>query len=414
MAASRVPSAGRSAHGAERSAGRGPGPPPRIRADEPVARRDRRARRRRATPRGRRHRRSSTTAGGSTPGDLFCCLPGQATDGHDYVAEAVARGAVGLVCEHVGRRARPRWPRSGWPRGGSAPAMARLAAAFFGHPLARAGHGRGDRHQRQDHGDPPARRGPRRTPAIPTTVVGHPDRRPDHARGARTPAAAGRACRDGHARRAPSRRWPWRSRATPWPAPGGRHPLRRGRLHQPEPRPPRLPRDDGGLLRGQGVAVHARARAVAAWSNADDRWGRGCWPTAADPAGGGAARRGRRGRARRRADRVHLAGPAGRDRPDRAGQRRQRAAGGRGGGRLGRRPRPRWPPASPPPPRCPGRLEVVPTAQAPAPFTVLVDYAHTPAGLEVVLAEAGGWPAAGGRVLVVFGCGATGTGPSAR
>ena len=41
------------------------------------------------------------------------------------------------------------------------------------------------------------------------------------------------------------------------PAPGGRHRLRRGRLHQPEPRPPRLPRDDGGVLRGQGVAVHA-------------------------------------------------------------------------------------------------------------------------------------------------------------
>jgi UDP-N-acetylmuramoyl-L-alanyl-D-glutamate--2,6-diaminopimelate ligase len=57
----------------------------------------------------------------------------------------------------------------------------------------------------------------------------------------------------------------------------------------------------------------------------------------------------------------------------------------------------------------PGRLQVIVTAGQQAqrdrpPFTVFVDYAHTPAGLEVVLAEARSL-ARGGRVLSVFGCG---------
>jgi UDP-N-acetylmuramoyl-L-alanyl-D-glutamate--2,6-diaminopimelate ligase len=55
----------------------------------------------------------------------------------------------------------------------------------------------------------------------------------------------------------------------------------------------------------------------------------------------------------------------------------------------------------------PGRLEVV-ASPPDHPFTALVDYAHTPAGLTVVLDEARRLAAAGaaaGRVLVVFGCG---------
>jgi UDP-N-acetylmuramoyl-L-alanyl-D-glutamate--2,6-diaminopimelate ligase len=70
-----------------------------------------------------------------TPGALFCCLPGRHSDGHDHAAEAVARGAVALVCEHllpppsVGRVVQARVGV-----GCARPAMARLAAALADFP----------------------------------------------------------------------------------------------------------------------------------------------------------------------------------------------------------------------------------------------------------------------------------------
>ena len=67
------------------------------------------------------------------PGDLFCCVPGRVSDGHVHAAEAVDRGAIGLLCEHfipelvdhdvVQARIAP----------GTAPVMARLAS-FYGYP----------------------------------------------------------------------------------------------------------------------------------------------------------------------------------------------------------------------------------------------------------------------------------------
>jgi len=69
-----------------------------------------------------------------TPGALFCCLVGRETDGHAHAAEAVSRGAVGLVHEHElgplpGEVARARVA----PGTGRA-AMARLAATLHGRP----------------------------------------------------------------------------------------------------------------------------------------------------------------------------------------------------------------------------------------------------------------------------------------
>jgi UDP-N-acetylmuramoyl-L-alanyl-D-glutamate--2,6-diaminopimelate ligase len=69
------------------------------------------------------------------PGDLFCCVPGLVSDGHAHAAEAVERGAIGVVCEHfipelfghdvVQSRIAPGTMRT---------VMARLAASFYGFP----------------------------------------------------------------------------------------------------------------------------------------------------------------------------------------------------------------------------------------------------------------------------------------
>ena len=64
-------------------------------------------------------------------GTLFCCVPGATVDGHDFAGRAVTAGAVALLCDHVVAvptevvQARVAEVR---------PAMAAVAAAFFGHP----------------------------------------------------------------------------------------------------------------------------------------------------------------------------------------------------------------------------------------------------------------------------------------
>lgn len=64
-----------------------------------------------------------------TPGALFCCLPGAHADGHDFAPAAVAGGAVALLCE----RALP-LEVTQVVVADARTAMAPIAAAFHGHP----------------------------------------------------------------------------------------------------------------------------------------------------------------------------------------------------------------------------------------------------------------------------------------
>ncbi|HZU71594.1 MAG TPA: UDP-N-acetylmuramoyl-L-alanyl-D-glutamate--2,6-diaminopimelate ligase [Acidimicrobiales bacterium] len=67
-----------------------------------------------------------------TPGALFCCFPGAASDGHDFAPAAVQAGAAALLCEHLLPLDLPQ-ARVAQVR----PAMAQVAATFFGHPSRR-------------------------------------------------------------------------------------------------------------------------------------------------------------------------------------------------------------------------------------------------------------------------------------
>ena len=68
----------------------------------------------------------------ASPGALFCCVPGATSDGHDHAAAAVAAGAVALLVERHLDVPVPQ-VRVDSVRA----AMAPLSAAFFGHPSRR-------------------------------------------------------------------------------------------------------------------------------------------------------------------------------------------------------------------------------------------------------------------------------------
>lgn len=66
------------------------------------------------------------------PGDLFICLRGPREDGHDYAADAYARGCRAFVCEYPPPGIPPEACVTYVPD--SRLALAALATAFYGHP----------------------------------------------------------------------------------------------------------------------------------------------------------------------------------------------------------------------------------------------------------------------------------------
>ena len=223
-----------------------------------------------------------------------------------------------------------------------------------------------------------------------------------HDAGGRRPP--GRVRRDGRRRRRRLRDGGLQPRAGA--APRGRDPLGRRGVHEPQPGPPRLPPDDGGVLPRQAPALRGRS----AGGDRQRRRRLGRAPGRRDGRHDG-VRRGRRRRARRR----RAPGPRGhglrrrRPRGHAAGRCAPRCAGA---STSPTRSRPSSSPArsaSTTPPsrrRCaraapvPGRLEPVEEGQG---FAVLVDYAHKPGALESVLDAARDLTR--GRVIVVFGAG---------
>ncbi|HAM02908.1 MAG TPA: UDP-N-acetylmuramoyl-L-alanyl-D-glutamate--2,6-diaminopimelate ligase [Acidimicrobiaceae bacterium] len=70
-------------------------------------------------------------SGRVAPGALFFCVPGRRHDGHDFAPAAVEAGAVGLLVE---RSLALDVPQARVPPGSMRPAMARVSSAFYGHP----------------------------------------------------------------------------------------------------------------------------------------------------------------------------------------------------------------------------------------------------------------------------------------
>jgi UDP-N-acetylmuramoyl-L-alanyl-D-glutamate--2,6-diaminopimelate ligase len=336
------------------------------------------------------------------PGDLFCCLPGEATDGHVFATEALNRGAVGLLCEHVvdsvGDVAQavvaPGRVRS---------AMAQVAASFYGHPsrdLVMAGVTGTNGKTTVSH----LLGSVLRQAGHPTTVVGTLS-------GARTTPESTELQR----LMAEVRDAAPADAALPAAVAMevSSHALVQSRvdaIHFDVAVFTNLSHEHLDYHGSMDAYFAAKAslftpdRAVRGVVNAEDSWGRRLLADARIPlvaVRGDGASGVELGAGRTsftwRGERVTLA-MTGSVNVENAllaaeaavvlGVDPATVAAGLGA-------------AGP----VPGRLEVVASAEAGAPATVMVDYAHTPAGLEVALAEARRLAGGDGRVVVVFGCG---------
>ena len=158
------------------------------------------------------------------PGGLFCCVVGARSDGHDFAADAVDRGASALLVEHEVPLSVPQVIVAD-----SRAAMGPVASAVWGNP-SHALHVVG---VTGTNGK--------------TTVVTLLRQIVDH---------AGGRC---NARRRLRHRGDGGVLACARPASRRRNRLRGRRLHEPRGRPPRLPRHGRGVLRSEGEALRSSA-----------------------------------------------------------------------------------------------------------------------------------------------------------
>jgi UDP-N-acetylmuramoyl-L-alanyl-D-glutamate--2,6-diaminopimelate ligase len=339
------------------------------------------------------------------PGDLFCCVPGLVSDGHDFACEAVERGAVGLLCEHLIPELLDREVvQTRIAPGSMRPVMARLAAAFYEHPardllMVGVTGTNGKTTVTQLLGDLLGATG------RPTNVMGTLS-------GARTTPEATEVQRLLAGVR-DRQRWDGRKHAVAMEV--SSHALVQSRVegvHFDVAVFTNLSHDHLDYHGTMDAYFDAKAQlftakyALRAVVNADDPWGRRLLDRARIPVTAvhhsdatdivlrpGETRFVWRGHpittpltGSVNVDNALLAAEAALALDVPVEQVAEALMH-----------------LSP----VPGRLEIIArgTAGEGPPFTVLVDYAHTPAGLEVVLGEARTLAPAGGRVLAVFGCG---------
>ncbi len=180
------------------------------------------------------------------PGSLYACVRGARNDGHDFAPEAVAAGAAALLVDRQLDVAVPQLVVDDVRL-----AMGPVAAAVNGHPsraMTLVGITGTNGKTTTSH----LLASIMRTAGMPTAVIGTlsgahtTPEAPDLQRAARRRTAGG------HGRRRDGGLV-----ARHGDAPGGRHVVRRCRVHQPRHRPPRSARHHRGVLPRQGRAVHA-------------------------------------------------------------------------------------------------------------------------------------------------------------